>query len=154
MSFIIAQRIGGEAVGKFDIAQIRAPEICALKGIVGEHFARGNFILNATEHRGGIDKPLSRKAARIKAVGIQLTADTAVGVTAAAPAVDYGKIGGIGALKLGAYARVKNPVPADEPVIFDYSAVQGMQCRANELTDSAGRNNSVAVEREKELYAV
>ena len=149
-ALVVAQRARGEAVGKHRVAQIAAAQEGALQRVVGQHAPGREAPLGALQQRVHVQNALPGKAAAVKGVHIQLSAEAAVGVAAPRPGKDQREIGGVGALQLGAQARVDEPVARgdDAPDRVDDRAVERMEHRPDQRERRAREHPGVAVERE------
>ena len=145
---IIGQGLCGEAVGKLRVAHEGPAEIGPLQRVVGQDAPFGEVGLAAPEQHPRVQDALAGKAPAFKGVHIQLAAEGTVGVAAPGPGENQGKIGGGGALKLGAHAWVDQGVARrhDVPLGVYLGLAQGMEHGADQLRGRARVHAGVAVQ--------
>ena len=80
---IIGDGSGGETVGKLRVAHVPAAQVRTLKCIVRQDKSVGDMGGRADIQGLGIDDALARKAACVKQIGVQLTAQHRVRLRAA-----------------------------------------------------------------------
>ena len=100
------------------------------------------------QQRSGVQQALSGESCGVKGVHIQLAAQSAVGVAAAASGKDEGKIRLLGAACRDAEPRLDHAMATHDgfPPGVDHRTVQGMQGRADQLLYRAGVDLGIRVE--------
>ena len=143
----------GEGVGDGGVAQIAAVQQRALQRVVGEDAPlRQGF--RAGQQELQVDQPLTREAAAVEGVHVQLSVQAAVGIAAAGPGKDEREVGRGRALELGLDARVEDAVAGgDRAVRPQARGVERMQRRGDQLSGRAGHDAGIRVEGQDEARA-
>ena len=122
---------------------------------MAQHPSGGDVPCGAAQQGAQVQDALARKAAAAEGVLVPLSPEAAVGVAAAGPGKNQGKVRCAGALRLDDEPWLDHPVTGgDKAGLFvDPGPVHGMQHGADQLPCRAGAEAAVAVQGQQKADA-